>query len=106
MVKKAGNSSSNLVEELDQLVHLLGDGPEYQHEIPMPQAEFDGMGKPRCDSGAVPVLTSIYDTDPVTGETAQLDALIEELIEELMPRFETLLRARLKARLKAQRGHK
>lgn len=106
MPKKSDNQSSQaLVDELDQLVDMLGDGPEYQHEIPLPyerkgQQSFDGLEKADSDSKP-PMLTSIYDTDPVTGEMAQIDALIEELIEELMPRFETILRARLKTRLKS-----
>ena len=100
-------SSQALVDELDQLVDMLGDGPEFQHEIPLPyerkgQQTFDGLEETDAKSPP-PMLTSIYDTDPVTGEMAQIDALIEELIEELMPRFETILRARLKTRLKTQK---
>lgn len=105
MSKKSDNHSSQaLVDELDQLVDMLGDGPEFQHEIPLPyerkgQQTFDGLEETDADK-TPPMLTSIYDTDPVTGEMAQIDALIEELIEELMPRFETILRARLRTRLK------
>lgn len=105
MSKKADSHSSQaLVDELDQLVDMLGDGPEFQHEIPLPyerkgQQTFDGLEETDTDK-TPPMLTSIYDTDPVTGEMAQIDALIEELIEELMPRFETILRARLRTRLK------
>lgn len=99
------HSSQALVDELDQLVDMLGDGPEFQHEIPLPyerkgQQTFDGLEETDEDKPP-PMLTSIYDTDPVTGEMAQIDALIEELIEELMPRFETILRARLRTRLKS-----
>lgn len=106
MAKNPDNHSSQaLVDELDQLVDMLGDGPEYQHEIPLPyerkgQQSFAGLEKSGSD-GPPPMLTSIYDTDPVTGEMAQIDVLIEELIEELMPRFETILRARLRTRLKS-----
>ncbi len=99
-------TSAALVAELDQLVHMLNGGPELQQELPLPQEQEDQRGLFESDnkpakSAFVPVLTSIYDTDPATAEAAQLDALIEELIEELMPRFETLLRARLKTRLKS-----
>ena len=97
-----------LVDELDQLVHMLGNGPEFQHEIPLPhdehnQRSFDGLERDSAANKPVPMLTSIFDTDPATGQSVQIDALIEELIEELMPRFETLLRARLKTRLKTSR---
>lgn len=101
MPDKSAKKNQVLVEELDQLMHLLGEESEFRHEIPMSHPELEGI-EPAAALDRVPVLTSIYDSE-TSAESVQLDALIEELIEALMPRFETLLRARLKARLKTQR---
>jgi hypothetical protein len=86
------NSSSSdnpkkLMNELDELMDVLSDGPEFQGELKLPE----GI--------EVPVLTVKVGEDTEDEADADLDGLVDELVNMVLPRLETELRRRLKKKL-------
>ena len=86
------NSSSSdnpkkLMNELDELMDVLSDGPELQGELKLPE----GI--------EVPVLTVKVGEDAEEESDKDLDTLVDDLVGMVMPRLETELRRRLKKKI-------
>lgn len=75
------------MNELDELMDVLSDGPEFQGELKLPE----GI--------EVPVLTVKVGEDIEDEADADLDGLVDELVNMVLPRLETELRRRLKKKL-------
>ena len=75
------------MNELDELMEVFSDGPEFQGELKLPE----GI--------EVPVLTVKVGEDTEDEADADLDGLVDELVNMVLPRLETELRRRLKKKL-------
>ena len=89
---------NRLMQDLDELVNFLNDGPEHQRQIPLPQAGLFNENA-SADSSDPPVLTAFIGEPPPGSAEAAAAVLVDEMVEELMPILERELKRRLKARI-------
>lgn len=98
------------MNELDDLVHFLADGPEAQQEMRLPQDQL-ASGENASDLDKVPVLTAPVDQKEAVEAGlnispefraelgADMDQLIDDLVDHILPKLETELRRRLKTKI-------
>jgi|MEHZ01.5.fsa_nt_MEHZ011392157.1_5 hypothetical protein len=104
------DNPKKLVNELDELVDFLADGPEAQQEMRLPQDQI-ATGANTSDLDKVPVLTTPVNLEQAVEASlkfrseygpelnSDLDQLVDELVDQILPKIESELRRRLKTKI-------